>query len=454
VNYMSDKNSVIVIGAGAAGMSAAVELAEAGFAVSILEARERIGGRMFTQRDPAIDAPIELGAEFIHGKPQETWKLLQAHNVPITEVDGDSWCVTENGLTSCDFFSDVDKILEKMSEHDPDESFLYFLERCFSSDGHDTKLEEAKRRAIRYVSGFNAADPGLVGTQWLVKEMRAEEQIEGERAFHAGNGYADLVAIFRERMAKNRVSIETETVVERVKWKAGAAEIFAPSPRGAVTLAAARVLVTVPLGVLQADAGNIGALEFVPGLPARKREAMRKLEMGKVIRVVLRFRHRFWDDIRPTKSKDLSSMSFLLSDDEWFPTWWTTVPRKLPLLTGWAPFEAGERLSGKSCDFVTEKSLETLHHLLGVSKEDLEGEFEAAYFHDWQSDPFSRGAYSYGKIGANAAQEELARPLEGTLFFAGEATDLTGNNGTVHGAIASGQRAAKEIVQSFTSRRK
>lgn len=91
------------------------------------------------------------------------------------------------------------------------------------------------------------------------------------------------------------------------------------------------------------------------------------------------------------------------------------------------------------CDFF-------LPRLLGV--ENLEDRLEAAYVHDWQSDPFSRGAYSYAKVGAGGAQARLAAPVENTLFFAGEATDTSGYNGTVHGAVASGYRAAEEIVRA------
>jgi monoamine oxidase len=142
-------------------------------------------------------------------------------------------------------------------------------------------------------------------------------------------------------------------------------------------------------------------------------------------------------------------MGFLLSDDEWFPTWWTSMPRELPIITGWAPFRCGERLSGRTHEFVVERSLETLGRLLNVDRRTLHDDLQGAHFHDWQSDPFSRGAYSYGKVGSDGAQEELARPIADTLFFAGEATDITGNNGTVHGAIASGYRAATQILRSF-----
>lgn len=81
---------------------------------------------------------------------------------------------------------------------------------------------------------------------------------------------------------------------------------------------------------------------------------------------------------------------------------------------------------------------------------ELESLFEYAYCHDWQTDPFSRGAYSYGKVGDDGAEQALARPVGSTLFFAGEATNVDGHNGTVHGAIATGNRAAAEIVQAAT----
>ena len=94
-------------------------------------------------------------------------------------------------------------------------------------------------------------------------------------------------------------------------------------------------------------------------------------------------------------------------------------------------------------------AVHTLSQLLKIEVSKLEHEIESAHFHDWQTDPFSRGAYSYGKVGANPAQEALAGPLLNTLFFAGEAIDITGNNGTVHGAIASGRRAGREVLDTF-----
>jgi monoamine oxidase len=443
---VNKKWDVIVVGAGVAGMSAAVESARGGLSVVILEARNRIGGRVFTEHDPKTGFPIEMGAEFIHGLPPEIIAPSKQSNVELTEVDGDSWCRDEAGLKPCDFSSDVDDILQKMDDSLPDESFLDFLNRsCPASK--DPRQEKARQRALKYVSGFNAADPVKVGVHWLVKGMRADQSIQGDRAFHSKNGYSDLIGIFRKQLTDADVPIHLETVVKGIAWKQDECEVSANTPTGPAKFFASKVLITVPLAVLQSPLGETGVIDFSPALPQQKVAAIATLEMGKVIRVVLRFRERFWDRISPDNGgKTLSDMSFLFSDDQSFPTWWTTMPLKEPQITGWAPFQFGEQLSGKSKSFVTEQSLKSLGRILSRQPDDLEPLLEGAFFHDWQIDPFSRGAYSYGKVGSDGAQEALGSPIEDTLFFAGEATDVTGHNGTVHGAIASGHRAAKEIV--------
>jgi monoamine oxidase len=447
---MAKLPDVIVVGAGAAGLAAAAELGRSGLSVTILEGRERIGGRMFTQRDPVCQAPVELGAEFIHGLPPEIWQPLQARNVTLREVTGEALCFRNGRLCGCELFSQVEDILKQMDPHSPDESFLSFLKRCCDRSSNPQK-REASERALAYVSGFNAADPERVGVHWLVEEMRAEEKIEGDRAFRSINGYEDLLNIFREELAEARVPIQTETVVDSVAWSENRAEVATHRVHESRTFTAGRVLMTVPLGVLQAAPGEQGAVRFTPELPGKKLEALKKLVMGKVMRVTLRFRHRFWDTMSApgTDRQTLSAMSFLFSQDDWVPTWWTTMPEKLPLITGWAPFRCAERLSGKSRSFVIDQCLRTLSNLLNLGPEELAQLLDAAYFHDWQNDPFSRGAYSYGAVGADGAQRALASPIENRLFFAGEATDTSGHNGSVHGAIASGRRAAREILDGL-----
>jgi monoamine oxidase len=369
---------------------------------------------------------------------------LRQSKIPISEVDGGNWCVENARLSSCDFFSEVDEILQGMNDDATDESFASYVKRCcpdFSGD--------AKKHALSYVAGFNAADPAQVSVHWLVRQMKAEEKIEGDRAFRARGGYQPLLDLLQQRVAKAGASVRTNTVVHRVSWRPGNVSIEAVCNKQAVSLHASRLLVTVPLGVLQARQGEPGAIEFSPALPQEKLDSIAGMEMGKVLRVGLHFRERFWDRIHASGSKKerLDDMSFLFSQDNWFPTWWTAMPDRFPIITGWAPWQSAERLESESVPVVT-RALQSLGGLLGVGTSELERLLEIAYFHNWQADPYSRGAYSYAKVGSADAPEVLSRPVNDILFFAGEAADVTGNNGTVHAAIASARRAVVQITKT------
>jgi len=433
---------VIVIGAGVAGLVAAFSLAESGQSVMVLEARDRTGGRVYTIADATKKLPIELGAEFIHGRPSEIWDLLREADIPVTEVDGDNWCFERDRLSRCEFFSEVEDILQKMSDDGPDQSFESFLGCCCPEAS-----TEAKRRALSYVSGFNAADPGQVSVHWLVYQMRAEEKMEGDRAFRARGGYAPLLKFIMNGVEKAGVRLRTNTVVRKIAWSPGNVAVEAVSDANTILLHAARVLVTVPVGVLQAAPGETGAIEFSPPLPRDKLNAIAGLEMGKVIRVVLHFRERFWERIRPAGNKSLARMSFLFSQDAVFPTWWTSMPEDFPIITGWAPFACVDRINSDDLP-VGRLAVQCLATLLGEEATELQRLLMGAHFHDWQADTYSRGAYSYVKVGGADAPEILSQPVRETLFFAGEASDTSGNNGTVHGAIASALRAVAQIKKA------
>jgi monoamine oxidase len=241
----------------------------------------------------------------------------------------------------------------------------------------------------------------------------------------------------------------TNTVARKITWSTGSADIEAVSAANTILLHAPRVLVTVPVGVLQAAPRETGAIEFSPPLFRDKLNAIAGLEMGKVIRVVLHFRERFWERIRPQGEKDryLAQMSFLFSQDAYFPTWWTSMPEKSPIITGWAPFACVDRLNSDDLP-VGRRAVQHLATSLGEETPELQQLLQGAHFHDWQADPYSRRAYSYVKVGAADAPEILSQPLRETLFFAGEASDSSGNNGTVHGAIASAQRATAQIKKT------
>ena len=448
---------VIVIGAGMAGLAAARELARAGLQVEILEARDRIGGRVHTVRDPSLDYPVEMGAEFIHGMAPEIWIPLQRNNLNVNEVEGDLWCSLDGDLQPCNFFAEADKILSAMNDDDEDESFLAFLGRRFPGDDH----AEAKEWATRYVSGFNAADPADISVHWLVHNREAEEQIEGDRAFRIVGGYQELLDIFAAELSTGAVNLSADrggtgaltrapeirlnTVVRAIHWRSGHVGIEAQGPQGDLVLEAARAVITLPVGVLQSP----GTIRFDPALPDEKLAALDLLVMGKVMRVTFCFRERFWQEIRPThEDKSLGNLSFLFSQHDYFPTWWTQMPEQIPVVTGWFAGPSAENMTGMADGRVTDIALGSLATLLGQDKPFLQSQLHAAYFRNWDADPFSCGAYTYVKAGGEGCQAILGAPVNDTLFFAGEATDTNGHNGTVHGAIASGQRAAKEILKS------
>lgn len=439
---MTDDFEVIIVGAGIAGLASALDLAHAGLRVAILEARDRIGGRIYTKRDPVTNAPIELGAEFIHGKAPEILDVLKQLNLGPVPVSGEDWCFENGELSRCDLFSDLDQVLERMSDQGPDESFLEFVQRCCSD-----LSEKTREQALAYIEGFHAADPALISVHSLTRGLRADEKIEGDRAFRPPGGYETLLNYFRNSLQASGVPILLNTVVQQIHWGSEGIEISAHTDDGHKSFSAPRVLITIPLGVLQTAPEQPGGMRFIPDLPDTKKNALAHLAMGKVMHVTLRFRHRFWEELRPgNRSKTLSGMRFLFSQEAWFPTWWTTLPERLPIIIGWAPFHWAAELSEADESLVFSSACERLRSLLHMGEQEIEQLVESASWHDWMNDPFTRGAYSYVKVGGDSAQADLAAPVGTKLFFAGEATDTSGYPGTVHGAIASGKRAAKEII--------
>jgi monoamine oxidase len=212
--------------------------------------------------------------------------------------------------------------------------------------------------------------------------------------------------------------------VEELVWRPGDCRVRLQSGE---VLTAPRVVITVPLGVLQA-----GCLRIIPE-PPEVREAIHALRFGQAIRVVLRFERPFWQD-----DPRFAGTGFLLSDEPVFPTWWSTLPNTEPILTAWSAGPRAAPLESLSLSARIERALTSLRRITGAEPPRV----VAAWHHDWHADPFSRGAYSWVPAGALPARERLSQPIEDTVYFAGEAIDLAGYGGTVHGAIASGRRVA------------
>jgi monoamine oxidase len=177
--------------------------------------------------------------------------------------------------------------------------------------------------------------------------------------------------------------------------------------------------------------------------------------MGSVVRITLRLSERFWASewyAKQIGTQELDTASFVHTNDEQFPIWWTSYPVTAPLMVGWHGGPGAHALAQLASEQIEDAAINALSRQFRIPLRRMRGLVEAAWMHDWIHDPFSRGAYSYQTVGGVGAPDLLARPLRGTLFFAGEATAAEGETGTVNGAIASGKRAAAEVDRSLTTR--
>jgi monoamine oxidase len=164
--------------------------------------------------------------------------------------------------------------------------------------------------------------------------------------------------------------------------------------------------------------------------------------MGAAQHIVLRFETAWWIE------KDKPPPVFLHGRCEPVPVWWTSSPPEVPFLTGWAGGPQALRLAGQTVKQLIPLALVSAARIFGREVRTLARELRAAYSHDWTSDPYARGAYSYGGVGAARARELLRRPVSGTLFLCGEALVDEGRNATVPGALTSGIRSAEALLQS------
>lgn len=428
----------LIVGAGAAGLVAAAELGKHPGTVCVLEARDRLGGRIFTRREPGVSLPIELGAEFIHGRSPATLAWLARSNTAIVDAGGEHWVLRDGKpQPNDDLWARMQRGLRSIPRPRKDLPFSEFLERVARR-----KLSPAARQlARRLVEGFDAADATRVSTLATLDEWSGNSAADAP-TFRPLGGYAALIDGLVSGLDTDRARIRLNTVVHGIRWQRGRVTIEVMKHGQPSIVQARRAIITLPLGVLQLPAGAPGAVHFTPD--PRKQKALDHLASGPVIKVVLHFREPFWEVIDDGRYCDAS---FFNSPGAPFPTFWSSRPLRGSLLNAWAGGPNAVRLGGKNETELTHAAIDSLQSAFG-SKVKVRRMLERAYLHDWQADPFSRGAYSYVTVGGRLARKTLAAPVEGTLFFAGEAADTAGESGTVAGALQSGMRAARQALRN------
>ena len=438
-------HDVAIVGAGVAGLATLRALDEHGLNAHVFEARDRIGGRIFTLRDPRMPLPIELGAEFVHGSAPALVDLLADAQLAAYVIEGNRWRSRNGRLTRFDdFWKTFDTVMRRLPDDGPDRSFDEFL----ATAPGGRSAADARKVARAFVENFQGADAGRVSALAMAEGGSPGDDREEQRMMRIADGY-DRVPEWLARHRRDRIS--TGTVVESVAWERGNVELTLRNSedRSLTRVSARAAVITAPLGVLLAREGEPGAIRFSP--PLDPIEKIRdRLTMGSARRFVVLFKERWWE--KNLKSvphgASLDTMSFVHGETGDFPVWWTLHPAHVTAMIGWVGGPAAAQLAGIPDDEIRDRGIASLAAKLGVTRRRVASQLVDSWTHDWDSDPFSRGAYSYALVGGSKSATALARAVDGTLWLAGEAADAEGRNGTVHGAIESGRRAARSILRA------
>ncbi|QNF33015.1 FAD-dependent oxidoreductase [Adhaeribacter swui] len=432
---------VLIIGAGAAGLMAARELTQQGLKVTILEARHRLGGRIFTQQENNFSVPVEAGAEFVHGDLPLTQVLFQEAQVSLHLLAGKNYQILDGILKeSEEFIEHFDELLARLNELEEDMPFAEFLKKYLSGD----EFAELRQGVTRFAEGYDAADINRTSSLAL----RDEWQTDGAaNSYHPTGGYHQIIDLLAHQVQANGGTIVTTTPVKEINWQPKQVQVTCTTGK---TYQAPKVLITVPLGVLQAEPTAEGSIQFTPALPQRQ-QALATLGFGPVIKIVLEFKSAFWEEneTNAAVTQKMPELAFLFTDASAIAAWWTQLPNPAPVLTGWiAGSEAEIRRNATPTELLSE-ALTTLALLFDTSVAYLREQLVAQQVFNWAADPFARGAYAYATVGGTTARQILNIPEANTLYFAGEALYEGTAIGTVEAALASGKKAAEQIIQTF-----
>jgi monoamine oxidase len=245
-----------------------------------------------------------------------------------------------------------------------------------------------------------------------------------------------------------RADIQCGRVVERVEWERGRVRVSATAAGIDETYDARAVVVTVPVSLLHGDASGEGAISFSPEIP-RVRDAAAVVAMGQVRRIALLLDRPLVQLLDERRRTQLADLSFVHARGVDVPVWWTSFPLRTNLLIGWAGGPAAIALEQHPGELES-RAVASLASAMDLERRRLARHVVASFSHDWGHDPFARGAYSYPLVSGADAAARLAKPVQHTIFVAGEATDEEGRTATVHGAIASGYRAAEQVARALT----
>jgi monoamine oxidase len=415
----------LIVGAGAAGLMAARELARAGKRVTILEARDRCGGRIYPLPAEKFGYPAEGGAEFVHGAAPVTRAVMREARLELSPRGGRRWSIRTGALSPDDrSLPHMGRFYQALAEVKADLPLAEFLATRFAGLQYDA----LRRSVTRTVEGYDAADPRRISTfairdEWLARDGGQNGRIAG--------GYGALVDYLACECRRHGATIRFGAEVTAIDE--GYRRIVARCRDGALFAADAAIL-TLPPPLLCEIA--------LPPAARERAAAAADIGFGNVVKILLRFRAKWWAG---HGGRDLADLSFLLSDAP-VPTWWTQHPAEYPVLTGWFAGPKTDRVAHLAASELVDMGLASLAEIFDLSVDHLRRDLVAAQAINWGNDPFARGAYSYATLKTWEAQAAMKEPDGGAIFFSGEALYAGPDMGTVEAALASGQKTAQTVL--------
>jgi monoamine oxidase len=432
---LKNMGNIIIVGAGAAGLMAGRLLARAGEKVTILEARDRTGGRIHTIDDASFFKGAELGAEFVHGDLPVTLALLDEAGISYSHAGAEMWHY-KNGKLSADD-EEVEgwgELMANLIKLKHDTSISNFLNEYFPHE----KYGSLRKSVLSFVSGYDTADPDKASAFAL----REEWQNEDDGAQHrVDGGYCQMINYLANEIKTLGNNIYLNTPVKAIDWSNSPVKVITLTGD---TYEADKVLLALPLGVLQLSQEHSGHITFRPEIPGHY-HALQQIGFGAIIKILLRFDEAFWENAR---GQDRSNMAFLLSEEK-VPTWWTQSPQHEPVLTGWLGGGPAKALEHASEGELFEMAVQSLSNIFNIGIEELKNKLIARYIVNWTADPYTRGSYAYDTVTSAQARSILGFPVKKTLYFAGEYLYQGPSMGTVEAALTSGKMAAESMLNNL-----